>query len=829
MILSQMVKQNAEKCGDRTVFTMRFGYRTKHVTYKQLYDMARQFSLFLKDQGVKQGDPVVILAPNSPYWGVVYWGTIIHGAVLVPMNIQITAPMLERAMKQTDAKLLIKNLFYKQDIPRDAKAFDIEFLDELIKDYNPDDFVEPDIKEDDLLQIMYTSGTTGDPKGVMLTHKNISASLSSLIKVIPFKRLQKEKMLSILPLSHIYEQAIGFLLPQHYCASVVYVHSLGAIRELMKEYRVTAMVAVPEFLQVIMARIKAGVEEKGKTKAFNKMLNLARKVKSYWFSRNVLFRPLLKQFGGRLEAISSGGAPLDPELEEVWEAIGIRILQGYGMTEAAPVITANTFDDHRLASVGKPVPGVEVKLDETGQVIVKGENVFQGYYKNPEKTKEVFTKDGWFQTGDIGEFDKDGFLFLKGREKYMILGPGGQNVFPEDIEEVLRLDECVQDCAVLGLETDHGSVEIHAVLLIDPEKKGCNVEEIVDKANDQLASYQQITGMTVWPEEDFPRSATRKVQKEKVREYLKENQAEEENGGSALNKTKLEKVVAQVTGIPVTKIKPESRLVQDLKLDSLMRVELVARLEQDMGVVLSEASIVPKMTVEDLQEMINKKEPAQEPPQLASWPRSKWVKPLRAGMQRLGFLLSRGFIKMEVEGLENLKDLNYPVIFMPNHTSVIDAFVLIRALPRHIRLKLGFAAAYDVLYEYYSGFAWLGELGANAFPLPRTDSGNINYGLNNIGKMLDKGFSVGVFPEGKMSESGKLLPLKAGAGLIATQMDVPIVPVKIEGANDVVPYDKIMPKKRGTIKVTFGKPLTFKRSDSISEAQEKIYEALKTL
>ncbi|HJM69128.1 MAG TPA: AMP-binding protein, partial [Candidatus Babeliales bacterium] len=812
MILSELVARNAEKCGDRIAFSMKFGYRTKNITYVQLYAMARQVALFLQEQGVKKGDTVLLLAPNSPYWGVVYWGCIISGVILVPLNIQSTAQMLERAASQTESKIIFKNFFYKQEIPKDVKAYDIEFLEELIKDFNPDDFKAPDIQEDDLVLIMYTSGTTGDPKGVMLSHKNIGSNMTALLEIIPFKGMHKERMLSILPLSHIYEQTIGFLLPQHYCARIIYTHSLGAIRELMCAYHTSLMVAVPEFLHVMMSRVRAGVEKKGKQKLFTRMLNLSKRFGNYWIARNIIFRRLLKLFGGRLLAIASGGAPLDSELEQTWEAVGIQILQGYGLTETSPVITSNGFDSHRLGSVGKPIPGVQVKLGEGNEILVKGDNVFQGYYKNPEKTKEAFDKDGWFKTGDIGEFDKDGYLYLKGREKYMILGPGGQNVFPEDMEQILNKMECIKDSAVLGIKKDNGMVEINAALLMNPDAKDCDVEKLIDQANSELASYQQITGWSVWPEDDFPRSATRKIQKEKVKTHILE-QGDDTVASSTANKSSLHRLLAQVTGMSADKINDDSKLVTNLKIDSLMRVELVARVEQDFGVVLNEVSITPQMTVKGLQELINKQEPVEEPPKLAHWPRTNWAGVLRAVFHRVGILACKSFMKLFVKGLDNLNDLKGPVIFMPNHTSVIDAAVLLRALPRKWRLKTGFAAAYDVLYEHFAGVAWLAELGANAFPLPRTGSGNINSGLNNIGSMLDQGYSIGIFPEGQMSESGKLLPFKAGAGLIATQMDVPIIPVKIEGADKLVPYSKLLPRSRGSVTVTFGKPLYFKRSD----------------
>jgi long-chain acyl-CoA synthetase len=828
MVLTTLLKENAHKIGAKVAFSMKMSFRMRHFTYKEMYDLSRKCALLLQKHGVSKGDKVIVLAPNSPFWGVVYWGCLLNGAVIVPLNIQSTQAMVDRAIEQTDAKIVFKNLFYKDSLPQGVFVYDIEFLDELLEKFNPEDFCEGTLYDSDLIQILYTSGTTGEPKGVMLTHKNLWSNVMALATVIPYEDYKDEVLLSVLPLSHIYEQTIGFFLPQRFGAHVVYVHSLGAMRELMKEFRVTKAVAVPEFLHILMSRVEAIAQERGQQKILESLRKLSISLGSFWIARNILFWNINRQFGGRLNAISSGGAPLDPILEEKWNAFGIQILQGYGLTETSPVVTTNTPDKHRPLSVGRAIPGVQVKITKDGEVLTKGPNVFQGYYKRPDLTKTTFTDDGWFKTGDIGEFDSEKYLHLRGRMKYMIKSAGGQNVFPEDIEQELANNPCVRDSAVIGIDHEHGAVEIHAVLLIDSEKLTCKAQEIVDGANAHLASYQKITGWSVWPFEDFPRSATRKIQKEKVKQYVLEAGASK-NVGKAGFKSKLERIIHQVTGISGEKITSQSRLVKDLGLDSLMRVELVARIEQEFGVAVNEAAIVSDTTVSQLDEMISKEKPIQEMPRITRWPRTKFAEIIRRGIHFVVLLISRSFMKIQVEGLENLKGLTCPVLFMPNHTSMLDFIVLGRGIPASIRIKLSFAAAYDVLYEYYSAVAWFAELGANAFPFPRTDYGNINFGLNNIGKMLDMGYCVVIFPEGKISETGQLLPLKAGAGLIATQMGVPVVPLKIEGATSMIPFDKLMPRRSGTAKLKIGKPLYFKRSDSHAQAQEKIKQALELL
>ena len=826
MILTDILEKTAKKYPNAKALTMRMGYRNVSLTFQQVYEMAKKVALFLEQRGMKKGDKVLIFAQNSPYWGSLFWGILLRGAIAVPLNVQSTSEMIRKIAEQTESKIIFKSRFLRRDLPKDIKTYEIDFLDELIESFDVKDFKKIDVEQNDLIEILYTSGTTGDPKGVLLTHRNIVSNVQAIEEIFTFKPC-KEIALSILPLTHIFEQTIGLFLTCMYAAHVIYAHSYAAIFDLMQEYRVTKMLAVPEFLKLFLSKMQAELEKKKLEKKFEKLLKLSSFINNRFISR-ILFYPILRKFGGRLDTIACGGAFLDPELEKQWNALGITILQGFGLTETSPAVSCNTYKERKLGSVGKVVKNVEVKITEDGEIWVKGPNVFQGYFKNEEKTKESFTSDGWFKTGDIGEFDKDGFLFLKGRKKYVIIGPGAQNVFPEDIEFELNKIDGVKDSCVVGLDTPTGMVEIHAVLLLADDAPA--VEKIVELANEHLASYQQITGYSVWPEDDFPRSATRKVKKEEVLKFLKarEEQKEgiekKEDGDGPLIK-----ILSQLSGVGISQIKKNTKIIQDLKFDSLMLVELIMRVEQDFGILIDQTHIKPVTTVFDLQEIINKKEPAPKMPKLKKWPRSWWAKLLRPIGQFLCFLFYRIFIRLKIEGEQNLKDLKLPVIFMPNHLSYIDGVVLLMSLPYNIREKITFAAARDVLYEEYKYVAWLAELFFNAFALSRLEGENVQIGLEHMGRLLDKGYSVVVFPEGKMSLDGKMLPLKKGAGLMAVEMDVYIVPIKLVGTVDVVPYAKTLPRRFGKVIVKIGKPIKFKKSDSYDLATEKIEKVLKEL
>lgn len=824
-LLTDMLEQNVRRYPDRPALTMRMGYRTVSLTYAQTHELSRRVAGFLARNGVGRGDAVLILAPNSPYWIGVYWGTLLHGAVVIPLNIQSTEEMIAKIARATGAKLLFRHVHLREKVPADVHAFDIEFLPELVSNCEPAGPAAA--SPEDTVQIMYTSGTTGEPKGVVLTHANLLSNVLALSGLVPIGA--SDRFLSVLPLSHIFEQTAGFLMPYLNGAQIIYAHSPAAIRALMQEFRITVMAGVPEFLQVVMSRIEAGARERGREKLLHLLRRLSLAVGIRPFSR-LMFSSVLKQFGGKLRLIASGGAPLDPELEQKWNALGVTLLQGYGLTETSPVLTTNTFRRRRVGSVGRVLPGVQLKLAEDGEVLARGPGVFSGYFKNEEKTREAFTGDGWFRTGDMGYLDKDGYLFLKGRKKYMIKGPGGQNVYPEDIESELNRLPGVKDSCVIGVEHPDGRTDIHAVILYAPDQTGDPAATAHD-ANRRLASYQRINRWSVWPQDDFPRSATRKVRKEEVLKWIR-SQTLAGVQASAAARTPLVQILADVTGTAPANILPGMNLVRDLHFDSLLRIELVARIEERYGVTLHEASISPETTVADLELMFAKAGPAPKYLHFKQWPLSWWARAIRTLFQALAlFPFYRLFLKVRVKGLENLKDLSLPAVFMPNHISYLDSLIMLRALPWRIRRRVMFAAAVDVAYAKYRRTIWLAELLANPFPFPRQEGENINEGLEYMGRLLDAGWSVVVYPEGRITtDPGRALQsLKRGAGLVAVQMDAPVVPVKISDPGHALQSYSFWPRRRGTIQVQFGRPATFSRRQSYVQATQTLQKALEQM
>jgi len=402
--------------------------------------------------------------------------------------------------KKTQAKLLLKSSEIKKPRKLNLPSIDIDYLDELSQ--NEYSFKKPLIKENDIVEILYTSGTTGLPKGAVLTHKNIVSDLKAIFDIIKVKR--SDKFLSILPLSHIFEQIVEF---RALCggAQIVFVPALGStiITRTLFENKITKMAAVPEFLKLVMQKIELQAKLQGKEKLLKSLFSISPYLPRTL--RKILFRNVHQKFGGKLDLIVSGGAPLEVEVGKKWQALGINMLQGYGLTETSPVITVTPPSFKNITSVGKVVPGVKVKIAKDGEVLVKGPIVFKGYWKDSQKTKKAFKK-GWFCTGDMGYLNKKGFLYLQGRKKFIILTASGQNVYPGDIEFELNKERQVLDSCVVGLEK-RGRIEIHAVLLGEIR----TAEKIIDRANERLATFQQIQSWSIWPFSDFPRTLTKKV------------------------------------------------------------------------------------------------------------------------------------------------------------------------------------------------------------------------------------------------------------------------------------------------------------------------------
>ncbi len=480
------------------------------LTYTILQQRVERFAGYLQEQQIAKGDRLLIWSASRIDWMVAYLGALLVGAVLVPLDVNSKEDFLARIARTTEAKYLITTAKQYQSLKEPPlPLIDIDSLPEGTFDAARLAPVGPD----DLAELVFTSGTTGQPKGVMLSHRNIASNAQAALQVVEIHH--EDRALSILPLSHMFEATIEVAI---LCAgaSVVYARSLvpDTLLRLLSSQGITCMVLVPQALQLFLNGIEREVRRQNKERAWMLLHRIAPYLPFAW--RRVLFRSVHKRFGGHFRFFVSGGAYLPPALGERWENMGFRVMQGYGATECAPVVSVTPYREHVQGTVGRPLPGVQVRVAEDGELLVHGPNVAQGYWKNPEATAAAF-QEGWYHTGDLGYQDERGLLYIKGRKKNLIVLANGLNVYPEDVENVLLSHPAVKDAVVIGLTENNQDPVVHAVLLMDDPSQA---KAAVQQANKQLASHQQVRSFTIWPEQDFPRTHTLKVKRPELLEML---------------------------------------------------------------------------------------------------------------------------------------------------------------------------------------------------------------------------------------------------------------------------------------------------------------------
>ncbi len=789
-------------------------FRTFQWTYSKLCLYIKKFSAFLEKNNIKKGDKIALLYQNSPEYVITFLGAILKGAILIPIDIRSTDDFIKKIITKTNPKLFFTT---KYKLIKYKKKIYLEDLEYLLENIKPTNKTEK-INKDDIVEIVYTSGTTGIPKGVMLTHKNIASNINSLKKIVQLDNTYR--FLSLLPLSHLFEQTVGLFTPLNSGSSIIYIPSLRAstILDALKE-KVTNIVIVPRLLQLLKQKITAEIKTQKKEKLFNLLLKLAKKTKN----RKFLFSKIHKKFP-YLKFFIVGGAPLDLELELFWELMGFTLVQGYGLTEASPVISCNSPYERKLGSVGKVLPNVTIKLTKDNEILAKGNNITQGYYKNKKKTKQLFSKK-WLKTGDIGYLDKENFLFIKGRKKDMIVTSEGINVYPEDIEEILNKTQGVKDSCVVGIKKNNHE-EIHAVLLLKDKNKA---KQIINSANQKLSPHQQIQNSTIWPKEDFPRTPTMKIKKNIVIEMLKKKTKKEI---ITAKKDKLYSIISRIKNISTDKIKPNSELYYDLKLSSIDRIELISAIEQEFNIDIEEDSITNKTTVKQLKNIIEKR--VSKPTRFRRWTLTLPIKMIRYLFQLIiVFPIIKIFCSTKIIGKENLKNIKAPVIFVSNHTSHFDTPLILSKLPFRFKTNIA-VAAWAEFFQAKKPFQKfrklllynLGTIFLNLYMFPR-EKGFMK-SIKYTGELIDKNHSILIFPEGERTKNGKINPFKLGIGIIASNMKVPVIPIKLQGLFEILPRNSNFPKKRGKVTIKFAQPL-YVRDESYIDTTKKIEEAIKSL
>ena len=812
-----------ERYGSRHALLFKTAFRYQHWSYSRLWNESGQVATLLQRRGLTKGDQVILWAPNSPHWVLIFFGCIRAGVVLVPLDLRSAPDYVARVISRIDPKLAFTSRFTpKEEVDLGVPEIAFEELEAAIQGLPQPEPV--DISPDDLTEIVFTSGTTGNPKGVMLTHRNLTANVEGVSQYISCK--PSSRFLSILPLSHMYEQMGGLLIALYYGASITYPTSRQptVLARTMRERRITIMLLVPQALELLMNGIEREVKRQGREALWDRLLRIAEAIP--FPLRRLLFRRVHKQFGGKLDFIVSGGAALDQDLGRKWELLGVKIVQGYGTTEASPVISNHSLTERRLDSTGRPLPNVEVKISGEGEVLVRGDSITPGYWRAPEETAAAFEGD-WYMTGDLGFFDDEGFLHIQGRKKDMIVLPSGQNVFPEDIQAVLAKHPNIADSAVVGL-TRGPSVEVHAALILDDADAA---QEVVSWTNGQLAEQQRIRGFTVWADEDFPRTHTLKVKKGVVIDTIlgkiqPDPPAVSPAGGSPAGGARsLRQIVGEVSKRSLGEVRDDATLGGDLDLDSLGRVELLSAIEAELGVYMDESQLSPEMTVRRLEALVE--EGSRNPPVMSfpGWGMRWWCRILRGFLQRaIIFPLVSLPYGLKVVGRENLEDITGPVLFASNHNLGMDNPLIIKAVPLKWRRRMAVAGA---AHLWKNPVWWImNPLLGNAFPL--AGEGSVRPSLENMGKIMDNGWSVLIYPEGELTVGGPIKPFMNGTGLVAVEGGIPVVPLRLHIHRLGTPT-RFPVLRRGRVEVRLGEPLTFSPGTDYQEATSAIEDAVKSL
>jgi long-chain acyl-CoA synthetase len=523
--LLELLDEAVARNGDRTALSIRRDDgRLDAWSYRELDRRSRIAAWRLRALGLEPGDRVLTWSPSSPELVATYFGAMRARLVLVPLDLRMSPDAIAGVVRSAEPKRLILGTGRDAPDPREAALdrFPTSLTDAIAADADatfPEDWATqvagwPRPAPDEIWELIFTSGTTGTPKGVMLGHDNVCASIRSFHTLVP---PMEHRLVSLLPLSHLLEQSVGLFYAMSVDASIHYVRSRNprVIFEALREQRVTSMVLVPQYIDVFWTGIEKEVEKRGAKPAFDLLRSLARRLPIA--IRPLLFRAVHAQLGGRFRLFLSAGAFLPPAVQQAWEDLGVTVLQGYGATETGTGC-CTTLQDHGLGTVGYPAQGAEIRFADDGEIQFRGPTLFHGYWREPARTAEAFTEDGWYRTGDIGHLDERGRLVLSGRKKDMIVLPNGFNVYPEDIENVLRVEGLHESVVI---ETRPGRIE---AIVLAPDRGSSDdvagsIEAIVRRANARLGANQRLAGWRLWPDEDFPRTHTLKVKRDLIRAW----------------------------------------------------------------------------------------------------------------------------------------------------------------------------------------------------------------------------------------------------------------------------------------------------------------------
>lgn len=749
------------------------GFRARSYTYADIAAKSRAFAGRLREAGIGKDENIILYGENRPEWVIALWGALLAGVVVAPLDYRSSPEFVYRIRDIVGARAILTG--DEVDPLISDNVWRLSSLNDLQSTEAPAIRIE----KDQTAEIIFTSGATAEPKGVIITHRNI---LANIVPVeTEFEKYRKYsrpfapiRFLNLLPLSHMFGQAMATFIPPMLPGVVVFMrgYSPSEILRQIRTRRISVLVSVPQILEILRGHLEQRFPELRDLQADN----------AHWLIRWWRYRRVHRLFGWKFWSFIVGAAPLPADLETFFSRLGFVVIQGYGLTETAPIVTLNHPLHAKKGTVGKPIAGVQVKIADDGEILVRGENVTTGYYRRAEDTARAF-ENGWFHTGDIGAFNDQGELKILGRKKEMIVTPEGLNVFPEDVESVLNRQPGVRDSAAIGTD------RVHAVLILED---GADQNEILRRANQELADYQKIRSVSIWPYAEFPRT-------------------------EGMRKLKRHEIARGAPPQP-----KHSRLDLNVPLESLTSLE---RVERMVALGLDES---------ELNGAAPGAEPAHGPPAFPTWNRTRLARIIRRVLLP-GFLLplARIFAHVRARGRENLQDVQPPVIFASNHQSYMDTAAILAALPPRWRYRVAPAMRKEFFEEHFHGRSFTNSLNYylatwlfNAFPIPQREAGTLET-LRYMGELANEKWCVLIFPEGKMTETGEVAPFQPGVGMMAARMGIPVVPVRIEGLEKVLHRTWKMARP-GHVQVTFGKPLHLSGGDYLGLARQ-VEEAVKGL
>jgi long-chain acyl-CoA synthetase len=834
--LLELFETSTKRHATRVAMRIERDGRNEQYTYADMRELATRAAGFLAAHGIKSGDRVMLVSHNAPEWGMTYFGVLKTGASCIPVDPESSIDEIVNFARAGEAAGIVisEKLFREHDDLQERLSaaglspalWTFEEVFEVPDQQTEDEriaMLPARVTAQSLASLIFTSGTTGRPKGVMLSHRNLTSMVSMLSSV--FDMTTKDGVLSVLPLHHTFEFSTGFLTPLSRGAQITYLPELtgDALARAIKNGHVTGMVGVPALWELLHRRIKNKFYERsdwiGKTADTMIKANA-------WIRDNtplnfgpIVFYPIHEGLGGRIRYFISGGSALSETIQRDFQGLGFTILEGYGLTEASPVLTVTRPENRMLTgSVGRPLPGVEVKISNpdasgVGEVIARGPNVMLGYYSDEDATRQALV-ERWLYTGDLGKVDDDGNLFLVGRSKEIIVDTNGKNVYPDELEEVYSNSPHVKELSIVGLPDGLGE-KVACLVVADDEyditlsrsELRRRVEEHFREVSASLPYYKRVKVLH-FTDDELPRTATRKVKRAEVLALLQaletENKSEtatrSDNAADAGARW-LINIISNVSNRPAGEISPGSRLA-DLGFDSLMFVELAAAIENSGGSITAPERLNEAQDVRELASVVSRRpgvsarETNGRADSRAGSDEEIHVPSLvsRAGT-KAGDVLQRlfydRFLDTHYEGRGNIP-AHTNFIVAANHSSHLDMGLTKMALGEAGKDMVVLAAA-DYFFDTKYKRAVM-ENFTNLVPMERT--GSLRQSLRHASSFLERGYNALIFPEGTRSVTGEMAEFKPIIGYLSLHTGVGILPVYLEGTHDAMPKGSNLIKNR---------------------------------